>query len=224
MERRSSASDNDLLADGAKELGLALSPAVVPDLLRYLDLLYVWNAYAGFTAIARRDAVRLHLLDSLSLVPFLGDLQRIADLGSGAGLPGIPVALALSAATVTLVESKRRRCSFLRETIRQLGLAQRVSVVEADAKVVVASMLGTQDAVVARAFAPPSEVLSLAAPLLSSGGLVALMGGGVGVGDLSRDAEPGGLVLESSRIFCLPGGKESRAIAAFRKLRTNCFT
>ena len=111
------------LVAGAEQLGVSLTPEVATRLLGFLELLYAWNDFAGFTAVDRRDAVRLHLLDSLAVAPMLTGARHIADLGSGAGLPGIPLATYLGGAMFTLVESKRRRCSFLREVVRQHELS-----------------------------------------------------------------------------------------------------
>jgi len=217
--------ESDDLAAGAREFGIVLAPSSVAALIAYLDLLYEWNPYAGFTTITRRDAVRLHLLDSLALLPSIGAARRIVDLGSGGGLPGIPVALALADTAVTLVESKRRRCSFLREAVRQLNLVNRVQVIEADVKGELASLIGPQEAVVARAFVPPTELLGWAARLLANGGVVTLMSGGAGVGEaISSDAAAFGFVLGDSRTFQLPGGMELRTIATFRKRPVDCFT
>ena len=104
------------LESGAAALGVSLDARAVGLLLVFLERIYAWNRSAGLTTVARSDAVRLHLLDSLSIVPFLPASGAIVDLGSGAGLPGIPVAIALANASVTLVEARRRKASFLAES------------------------------------------------------------------------------------------------------------
>ena len=216
MGGQDSSEEASELTKGAATLNVHVSADTARALIAFLDLLYAWNESAGLTAIARRDAVRLHLLDSLALVPFLAGASRIADLGSGGGLPGIPIALAMPQARVTLVESKRRRCSFLKEVARRLGLATRVSVIEADAKVGLPALAGSQDTVVARAFVPPHELVSLAAPLLSPGGTLAIMSGGE-LPDLAPVATLHGLSVADAHSFALPAGAERRAVTLFHK-------
>jgi 16S rRNA (guanine527-N7)-methyltransferase len=97
---------------------------------------------------------------------------RAVDLGSGGGVPGLPLALHFSACRWVLVESGVRRAAFLREAVVQLGVADRVAVVEERAEVVGrrTECRGTFDLVVARSFGPPAVVAECAAPLLRVGG------------------------------------------------------
>lgn len=97
---------------------------------------------------------------------------RAADLGSGAGLPGIPLALRFPAATWTLVEASVRRAAFLRAAVGDLGLGDRIAVVEERAEVVgrAPQYRGSFDLVVARSFGAPAVLAECAAPLLCAGG------------------------------------------------------
>jgi 16S rRNA (guanine527-N7)-methyltransferase len=122
-------------------------------------------------------AVRDHLADSLVALelPAVRDAAHVADLGAGAGLPGLPLAIALPAATVALVESNGRKCDFLRRAAEACGAAN-ARVVHARAEEW-ADGLGWCDLVTARALAPLGVVAEYAAPLLSVGGaLVAWRG------------------------------------------------
>src|SRR3546814_989152 len=102
---------------------LGLDGALAPPLLAYLALLDRWNHTYNLPAIRDpRAMVALHLLDSLAMHPFVRDIGSLADLGSGAGLPGIPLAIAVPALRVTLVESNGKKARFLREAVRTLGL------------------------------------------------------------------------------------------------------
>jgi len=108
------------LESGLTLLGLPLNLA--PPLLDYLRLLLRWNRAYNLTAIRDpQQMVHRHLLDSLTLVPYIR-AKTLADLGSGAGLPGIPLALACPQLRVTLVESNGKKVRFLREVVRQLTL------------------------------------------------------------------------------------------------------
>ena len=82
--------DTASLIAGAQALGVELELSEATTLLTFLDLFYAWNDYAGFTSIPRRDAVRLHLLDSLAVAPELEITRDVVDLGSGGGMPGMP--------------------------------------------------------------------------------------------------------------------------------------
>jgi 16S rRNA (guanine527-N7)-methyltransferase len=115
-------------------------------------------------------ASRLHLADSLAAIeiPEVRTARRIADLGSGAGFPGLPLAIALPGAQVSLIESQRRKCEFL-ERVRAKALIENVDVVCARAEEWRAG-LGINDLVIARALAPQPVVLEYAAPLLRLGG------------------------------------------------------
>jgi len=101
-----------------------LSGTLAGPLLAYLALLLRWNQTWNLTAIRDPQAmVTRHLLDSLALVPHLAGVSTLADLGTGPGLPGIPLALALPGLQVTLVESNGKKVRFLREVLRTLALA-----------------------------------------------------------------------------------------------------
>jgi 16S rRNA (guanine527-N7)-methyltransferase len=123
------------------------------------------------TAIrAAEDAARLHVADSLVALELepVRAAQRIADLGSGAGFPGLALAAALPAAHVSLVESQRRRCAFL-ERVREQAVLENALVVCARAEEW-REGISRNDLVVARALAPQPVVLEYAAPLLRMGG------------------------------------------------------
>ncbi len=122
-------------------------------------------------------AVRDHLADSLVALelPAVSGATQIADLGSGAGLPGLPLAIALPAATVTLVESSRRKCEFLQRA-RDAAMATNAAVVHARAEEWTAGREAC-DLVTARALAPLAVVAEYAAPLLTLGGVLVVWRG-----------------------------------------------
>ncbi|NBC30912.1 MAG: 16S rRNA (guanine(527)-N(7))-methyltransferase RsmG [Spirochaetes bacterium] len=120
--------ERDLLEDGLRSLGLE-TDALVEPLERYLSELRLWNRRIDLLADAGEQLIPRHILDSLAPIPILrsrgvpaADGATIADLGSGAGLPGIPLAVALPTAHVTLVERSGRRAGFLRSAAAVLGL------------------------------------------------------------------------------------------------------
>lgn len=211
----------DSLFAGAKTLGVDLDESSARSLLAFLERFYSWNRYGGFTRIPKELGIRLHLLDSLSVVKDLGGAVSIADLGTGGGMPGIPLAIASCESEFTLVESRGRRCTFLREVVRDYGLLSRVRVLEMDAWELTH---GEQrfDAVVARAFLPPKKLLLLGSQLIQPAGRVIVMGSDEEwikreeIADLLKGL---GLQLRSDRRLVLPDGEETRRIFRFEGRR-----
>ena len=163
------------LLDGLPSVGLSLDEAQVAALDSYVRLLLAWTAAINLTAIREPAAVaREHLLDSLAAVPVLRDAgaERVLDLGSGAGLPGLPIAIALPASRVLLVESVGKKAAFLETAVRSLDLSGRVGVANERAETLAATEgeRGGWDAVVVRAVATLPILVELALPLLAVGG------------------------------------------------------
>jgi 16S rRNA (guanine527-N7)-methyltransferase len=102
---------------------LPVSPEILPQLSGYLDLLLKWNARTNLTAIRDpEEIVRRHFGESLFAARHLGACDTLLDLGSGAGFPGLPIAILRREIQVTLAESQNKKASFLREVVRTLGL------------------------------------------------------------------------------------------------------
>jgi 16S rRNA (guanine527-N7)-methyltransferase len=153
------------LVDGLATMQLSVPEDAQVKLLAYLDLLARWNHAYNLTAVRDpKDMVSRHLLDSLAVLPWLHG-KTLADLGSGAGLPGIPLAIARPDLAVTLVESNGKKARFLREIVRSLPLAN-VDVEQ----VRVQAAKGTFDSVIARAFASLSDMLAWGGHLLAPQG------------------------------------------------------
>jgi 16S rRNA (guanine527-N7)-methyltransferase len=168
--------DRRTLVDVAAQSGLNLGGDAVGRLLDYAELLRTVGTQIG--TVARADAERVvgrHVADSLraAAVP-TGDDREVADLGSGAGLPGIPVAIARPELTVWLLESRARRVAFLELACERLGItnARPLPARVEDAPV------GPVDVCFARAFAPLPRSWDLARPLLRAGGRLVYFAGG----------------------------------------------
>jgi 16S rRNA (guanine527-N7)-methyltransferase len=160
---------SDELESGATALGVELQPAQVERLLQFAALLRRWNG--AFNLVSRRDAPRLvarHLLDALSLAPMLQG-ARVLDLGTGAGLPGVPLAIANPDKAFTLIDRSERRIRFVRQATIDLGLSN-VTPIAADFADFRAD--GLFDTVVSRAVAKPAALWRVAADLLAPGGIV----------------------------------------------------
>jgi 16S rRNA (guanine527-N7)-methyltransferase len=165
----------DLLKSGARELGVGLMPAQQGAFRLYLSLLLKWNAKVNLTAITGpRDVVIKHFLDSLSLCRLLPAGQfRAADIGSGAGFPGLALKVALPDIVLTLIEPAHKKAAFLKEAARLMAL-KGVSVLESRAEAMGPGYENSFDILFSRAFKAPADLLPLAGALLRPGGSVAL--------------------------------------------------
>ena len=155
------------LAAGIAALGLALPEGAEAELLAYLALLDKWNRVYNLTAV--RDTERMvshHLLDSLAAVPFFGG-EAVLDVGSGGGLPGIPLAIARPELQVTLIDSIAKKTAFLLQAKAELGLAN-LNVVTSRVEDFRPST--RFDIITSRAFSDLKEFVTLTRHLLKPGG------------------------------------------------------
>lgn len=160
---------------GIAELGLVLPAETEARLLAYLALLAKWNRTYNLTAVRDEAAmVSLHLLDSLAVLPHLGAIRSLADVGSGGGLPGIPLALARPELQVSLIESSHKKASFLKQAKIELELAN-VTIECARAEEAQASPPFA--AVISRAFSDLADFVRVAGHLLAPGGRLLAMKG-----------------------------------------------
>lgn len=162
------------LRAGLRALALD-ADALAPSLLAYLALLARWNATYNLTAIRDpREMVTKHLLDSLAMAPYVADAP-LADLGTGPGLPGIPLAIARPGCSVTLVESNGKKARFLREAVRTLKLPN-ARVAESRAEALAEP--GAYAAITARALATLDRIIEVGGHLLAPGGQLLAMKAG----------------------------------------------
>ena len=163
----------DLVRD-AGQLGVALSEAQARSLLALLDELARWNRTYNLTGITEPGQMLTHhLLDSLAIHPDLAG-ARIADVGTGAGFPGLPLALVNPQRQFTLIDSVEKKIRFVSHAVRTLGLTN-VTPVRARAESLRPEV--PFDTVVARALAPLGELLATVSPLVGAGSRVLAMKG-----------------------------------------------
>lgn len=237
-----------LLSQALSDLGLALPEPVQAGLLRYLDMVLTTNETMNLTAITDPvEAVHKHLVDSLSAL-LLKDLAAQAngspawmDIGSGAGLPGFPLALAVPGAQLSLVESTSKKAHFLEMSAAQLGLMKRLRVyntraellgMKADTKLLSAkaavsrgteapSLRETQDAVFFRGVSRMNALCELGSPLLKVGGLLVAYKGPKAAEEMTEAAralKEFKFELAERRDFVLPGANETRVLICLRKV------
>lgn len=160
-----------LLRQGLKELALSLSEKQIQQLLEFVGLLLKWNRVYNLTAIdSAVDVVRLHLLDSLVVAAHI-EGKRILDVGSGAGLPGIPLAIAYPSLDFYLLDSSAKKARFMLQASIELGLSN-VTVIHSRVEAYSDPNGGFFDTIVCRAFSTFGVFFAAARRLLNDGGLL----------------------------------------------------
>ena len=205
--------------EGAQRLGLNLHSGVFPALEVWVDELLKWNARVNLTAITQPfEVVEKHLLDSLAVLPEVAGATSLLDLGAGAGLPGIPLAVALPGLSVTMVDAVNKKVAFLKHAVVKLGLGPRVRAVHLRAAgSPVAEGLGLAEVVIARALMDVEQWVPFALPYLAPRGrLVAMLARPPAREKLDGLARTHGLVLSDLRNFTLPASGDPRSVAVFR--------
>jgi 16S rRNA (guanine527-N7)-methyltransferase len=163
-----------LLSHGLQEMGLDLSSPIQGQLLQFLRILEKWNQAYNLTAV--RDPEQMvprHLLDSLATLPYLHGV-RVIDIGTGAGLPGIPLALARPDLTFTLLDSNAKKTRFVSQATHELGL-KNVTVVQERAEKFHPEQ--KFDTLIARALASIPDMLASSQHLVAPHGCFLFMKG-----------------------------------------------
>jgi 16S rRNA (guanine527-N7)-methyltransferase len=200
---------------GAAALGLALDDMAVERLLKYQALLFKWNRTYNLTAIREADAMLVqHLLDSLAVLPLLPQgVQTLADIGSGGGLPGIPLAIARSGLQVTLVESSQKKSAFQQQAKIDLGLTG-VSIYSG--RVEDYKPRESFDAAISRAFSELAEFVRLAGDLVKPNGRLYAMKGVFPEAEVA--ALPAGWKLVESNSLVVPGMDAQRHLLTLERV------
>jgi 16S rRNA (guanine527-N7)-methyltransferase len=203
-KRQPEALRNQLLT-GVADLGLSASPDKIDTLLAYVALLDRWNQAYNLTAIRERERmISHHLLDSLAIA---NDVRgpRVLDVGTGPGLPGIPLAILLPVIKFVLLDSNGKKTRFLVHAKSELGL-DNVEVVHA--RVQDFRPQAPFDSVIARAFAALADILKWSRHLCRPGGRYLLMKGRLDPAEI--ETLPGGFTLLETRRLTVPGVEGER--------------
>ena len=194
------------LAEGLARLQLSLPPQTQQKLLDYVALVQKWNKVYNLTAVRDTDKMLTHhLLDSLAVVPYVIDAKRILDVGSGAGLPGIPLALALPQAQVTLLDSNQKKAAFLHQAVIELKLGNAAVVCERVEKYQSNQVFSV---VVSRAFADLPAFVEKAGHLVEAGGTLLAMKGVHPADEIAQIK--GGFKLSNVTPLTVPGVSAER--------------
>lgn len=172
--------DKQPLIDGAKYFNVRMNEEQISALVRYCELVLAMNEKMNLTRVPAADFMTLHLVDSLSIarVIDLGSHKTLLDAGTGAGFPGVPLAILFPHLQVTLVDSTRKKLAFIESACAEIGV-KNIQVLHSRLEDLCKnpSSRGTSELVTARALANLSELAALILPLLTKGGkLVAYKG------------------------------------------------
>jgi 16S rRNA (guanine527-N7)-methyltransferase len=199
---------------GAEAMGFNLSQSQYDQLLEYLHLLEKWSQTYNLTAIrGLSKMMHYHLLDSLSIMSRLGDCRRAIDVGSGAGLPGVPLAIAMPDSSWVLLDSNSRKTRFIRQAIAHCGL-KNAQVVQTRVQDYHAP--DSPDFIVSRAYASLTEFCDSVAHLMAPETRLITMKTGL------KPEEAG--KLDRSRfefeeeILQVPGIRETRSLVAVTQI------
>lgn len=176
------------LENGLQKMGLGLSAEQIKKLLDYVCLVHKWNQVYNLTAVRDPlDMITLHVLDSLSVMPYM-DCKRLLDVGAGAGLPSVPLAICMPDLVVTAIDAVQKKVIFMRQVKAQLGLANFHVIhgrVEAQ-KVPSKEMPEKFDAIISRAFSEIGLFIKLTRHLLANDGVWLAMKGVVPVQEFEK--------------------------------------
>ncbi len=163
-----------ILVSGIAALNVNITDQKIEQLLGFIKLIEKWSKAYNLTAIRdREEMARLHILDSLAILPYI-EGARVIDIGTGAGLPGIPLAICLPDISFTLLDSNAKKTRFVQQVVLELKL-KNVAVIHS--RVENHQPERGYDAVLTRAFAGLPEIVKLTSHLLAEEGVLLAMKG-----------------------------------------------
>ncbi len=198
---------NELLSKGLRQLDLTqpLNEKQQLTLIKYVELLDKWNKTYNLTAVRKPEQmVTRHLLDSLSICPYLRG-KHILDVGTGAGLPGIPLAIVFPERHFTLLDSNNKKTRFVIQAVSELELPN-IDVVQSRVEEFQSQELF--DTIITRAYSAIGAMVEQTSHLLSVGGVFLAMKGAIPVTEI-YELSPG-YIVENSHVIRVPGLEEDR--------------
>ena len=201
------------LDDGLARLGIILGEPQREQMLQYVALLEKWNKVYNLTAVREPERmVDLHLLDSLSVLSHLSGFSNIIDVGTGGGLPGIPLAVANPGLRVTMLDTISKKTAFVRQAISELGLKNAEVITSRVENFVPAKKF---DGVISRAFAELKDFVESAGHLCADGGALLAMKGVYPHDEIGR--LPAGYVAAATVALNVPGVEGQRHLIVIKK-------
>ena len=210
----STSSLNEILSKGLRQLNLAapLDDKQQNTLIKYVDLLNKWNKTYNLTAVRKPEQmVTRHLLDSLSICPYLRG-NHILDVGTGAGLPGIPLAIVFPERQFTLLDSNNKKTRFVVQAAAELELSN-VDVVQSRVEEFELDVLF--DTIISRAYSAIGDMVRQTSHLLAVDGVFLAMKGANPVAEI--DGLPSGYTVKESYVIKVPGLEEERHLLEISK-------
>ena len=205
------------LTEGIAALGIDPVPELPARLLAFGELLLKWNRVYNLTAIHNpREIITHHLLDSLAVLPWINHLRTLADIGSGAGLPGIPIALACPGLTVVSIETVGKKASFQQQAKITLQL-DNLTIINRRAETIHATDFPDDgvDGAISRAFSSLANFARLAGHWIKDGGTLYAMKGTLPQAEIA--ALPAEWQLTASRPLTVPGLEAERHLLLLRR-------
>lgn len=217
MSGGSRAVDAATLADAAAALGLTLTDEALQRLCAFGELLLKWNRVYNLTAIRNpAEVLTHHLLDSLAVLPKLDSVTRLADVGSGAGLPGAVLAIARADLQVSSVEAVNKKASFQQQLKIELQLDNFIVFNRRVEQLKAAELPGGgADGVISRAFSSVGSFVAVAGHLLAPGGALYAMKGGYPHAELAE--LPAGWKEDAVHVLHVPGLDAERHLLVLRR-------
>lgn len=215
-------SDSQLLKRGAHQFGVSLSAEQLRLFILFLEGLWSWNRNINLTGITKKREMLIKLLlDPLVALPYLPSSGSLLDVGSGAGIPGLPLKIARQEYEVHLLEAKAKKVSFLKDMIRKIDLKGiKAFQGRAEKREDLPALLHGYDIVTARALAPLTKTIGICSPHIGPGGhLVTFKGSGI-----HREIDNGqgvmedlGFEIEKKVPYRLPGTRGERHLLILKR-------
>ena len=213
----------DIVAQEALTMGLSLSSRERESFSLYAAELKKWNSKVNLTAITKdREIAIKHFVDSLSLAPYLKEGDRLLDIGSGAGMPVIPLKIVRPEISMVSVDAVAKKIHFQRHVIRILNL-QNIEAIHARVEELHETHRHSFSIITSRAFTRLDRFVSLAAPLLAAGGVLIAMPGDQADGEIAASDEvvhAGGFTVTSIQRYSLPLGMGARVLTFLKQSKT----
>lgn len=210
---------------GLNEVGIELPDYVLEKELSYLDELLRWTKKINLTSISnRKEAIEKHLIDSLLALRYLDSSKTVLDMGSGGGLPGIPLAIANQRLEITSVDSVGKKVNFQRHIKRKLQLDNIHIVQTRIENLSDADSANKFDCVVSRAFSSLATIIEYSSQLVNPGGMVVSMKGPEGCGEVEEIEtllQQCGFGKMTAEKYLLPYSKGERYLFISHKNQTN---